>query len=104
VHGPARLLSPAPTGPRKGGVPSGGALGLLSVLGWAAAARVWAGSPLYWNVPGQEARLQMSSLPVAIYRVHFVHTQGLQSLLLVIKGDGRKDHSVLGLDPSRYLG
>lgn len=35
-----------------------------------------------------------------IYRVHFVHARVLQSLLLVIKRDKRRDGSMLGLEPS----
>lgn len=51
-------------------------------------------------MPGQGALLQMSLLPGPIYRVHFVHARVLQSLLLVIKRDRRRNGSMLELEPS----
>lgn len=60
-------------------------------LGGPGTASVWGSLPLPACPPNPECRgalLQMSLLPGAIYRVHFVHMQGLQSLLLVIKMEG----------------
>lgn len=58
--------------------------------GWGQMLRVPGRLPLPLNMPGRGAPLQMSLLPGAVYRVHFVHAQGLQPLLFLIKREGSK--------------
>lgn len=58
--------------------------------GWGQMLRVPDRLPLPLNMPGRGAPLQMSLLPGAVYRVHFVHAQGLQPLLFLIKREGSK--------------
>lgn len=83
----------------RGLCPQGLGWACLSIPGWAGQLVSGAVSPHPRLFPPERrgAPLQMSLLPGAIYRVHFVHIQGLQSLLLVIKGKGETAAAALEL-------
>lgn len=96
THSPPVLERVVPAG-------AGLCLPLRPWVGWPVS--VWGRLPPSPAVPARVlgAPLQMSLLPGAIYRVHFVHIQGLQSLLLVIKGKGEEAAAVLELKPALPL-